>query len=281
MSGLLLSGKTTEKPLYVQDMDINLYSMEELCFYLYNNVYMVGPDFFNESLLEFIGAEMGLDGIVKKLKDQIYRNESYINMIKTILESNHYYADREKENIIKVLKELEDKSIGERMKMRADLFIEKGRYESAIRAYKILLGKNYNIKDNKLIGSIWNNMGVIYAKMFLYEDALNCFKLAYDLYKKQEFLDNLICNSIIMVNLSEGENSTIEDLKTQYEISEDDIEKYKKAIELAEQAVMDEPEARMEIETLRYGNDKELGEYYKNTGEILKQWKKSYREQIH
>lgn len=275
MSGLLLCGKTSDRPLHISEAKINLYSMEELCYYLYNNIYVIGPEFFDNSLLEFIENGLGLENVAKKLKDQMYRNESYIGMIRTILEGSYYYSSDEKESIMELLKELENKSVHERMKARGDLLAEKGRYEAALRIYKMLLEKKYKNVDSSFIGCIWNNMGVIYAKLFLYEDAFNCFKLACDMDMEQEYLDNLICISLII-----NDEQKIGDIKLQYQVTDEILDRYNRAIELAEENIKTDGKLDEIREKLTYSPDKELGSFYNGADEIITMWKKAYREQI-
>lgn len=280
MSGLLLCGKTAKNPLYIKELGINLYSMEELSYYLYNNIYMIGPELFNESLLRFIGDELELENITKILKDQMFKNESYTKMIRTILENSYYYTDDEKIEAIKILEDLGNKSVGDRLKARADLLMKMGRYESAIKTYKMLLGKTYKIEGNVLIGNIWNNMGVIYGKLFLYDDAISCFKMACDLNMNQSYLDNLVCCVIISNNENEKGTEQLEDIKIQYGVSDDDIENYKKLIDTTKQGIKESKVLNDILNKLQYDGRKELNNYYKEVDEIVGQWKKDYREQI-
>ncbi len=42
MSGYILCQvKKAEKPFYIENISTNIYSIEELCYYLYNNLYLV------------------------------------------------------------------------------------------------------------------------------------------------------------------------------------------------------------------------------------------------
>lgn len=50
MGGLILCRKKAEVPLYIELSNINIYSMEELCYYLYHNIYAINKSFFNEAL---------------------------------------------------------------------------------------------------------------------------------------------------------------------------------------------------------------------------------------
>ena len=49
MSGYILcQTKKAEKPYFVENISTNIYSLEELCYYLYNNLYMEDSSVMNE-----------------------------------------------------------------------------------------------------------------------------------------------------------------------------------------------------------------------------------------
>ena len=275
MSGLLLCTKTAKRPLTIKDSGINLYSMEELCYYIYNNIYIIEPEFFSKELIEFLEKELELEKTAKKLKDQIFRNESYINMIRTILEGGFYYSDEEMGQIEEVLADLGKKSQGDRMKFKADMLAEQGKYEKALNAYRSLLEAKYNAEQTKLLGDIWNNMGVIYARMFLFEAALCCFQKAYNMEGEQEYRDNIICSLIFMEN-----KEKFCELMETYNISEETADRYRRAVMMAEEEVRNNPGIIHETEMFKYTADKELGSYYSDVDSVLDKWKQEYREHI-
>lgn len=275
MSGLLLCGKTAEKPLRIKNSGVKLYSMEELCYYLYNNIYMIEPEFFNQELISFLEKELGLESVAKKLKDDIFRQVSYIKMIETVLEGSFYYSDREMEEIKNIMGEMSQKSVEERMKSRADMLAERGRYEQALKKYRELLGGAGRITDTDILGNIWNNVGVIYAKMFLYNDALCSFQSACDMSEEQEYRDNLICTAILI-----KDDKILSDVMEKYNISKETADKYKKAIELAEEEVKSSDIVIKEIKALTYSTDRELGSFYADADNVINSWKQEYREQI-
>lgn len=275
MSGLLLCGKTADRPFYVKEADINLYSMEELCYFVYNNVYMIGQEFFSESLIKFIEEDLELVNVAKKLKDLRFRQEPYSHMIKAVLDGCCYYSESEKESLIENLNGLEDKSAEEKMKARADMLAEKGRLNAAAQLYKKVIAKVPVVKNIKLAACVWNNLGVIYAKQFLFTDALSCFKKAYDTQKEEEYKVNLICAAVLMKN-----EECLKDIMTQYEITENVLERYRHAMQLQEREIRQEKSVMEAMEKLTYSSDMELSEFYKSSGSIIDMWKKEYREQI-
>lgn len=279
MSGLILCGKTAERPFMVKDDDISIYSMEELCYYIYNNIYMIGAEFFDESLLEFIESGLGLEKVAKKLKDEMFRQEPYSNMIRTVLDGSSYYSLAEKKALEEQLQEFGKNTDAERRKLRADMLAERGRYHSALSAYRGLLKGNGGAAEAGIMSCIWNNMGVIYAKMFLYEEAEKCFRTACNTGSEQEYMDNLIC--IVLLRMEENADcGSLEELKQWYNIDDDTIEQYKKAIELAREDVRTRPETEAIMRKLTYSGDIELTEFYGRSDEVINMWKNRYREQM-
>ena len=50
MSGYILCQvKKAEKPFYIENISTNIYSIEELCYYLYNNLYLVDSSLISSS----------------------------------------------------------------------------------------------------------------------------------------------------------------------------------------------------------------------------------------
>lgn len=275
MSGLILCGKTTDNPFYVKEAELNLYSVEELCYFIYNNVYMIGQDFFNDSLIKFIEEDLELINVAKKLKDLRFRQEPAAAMIKAVLDGCSYYSETEKETLLKDLSGLENMSVWEKMKMRADVMAGGGRLNKAAELYKKAITKVSGMKDTKLTSSLWNNLGVVHAKQFLFSDALSCFKKAYDMEKEDEYRINLVCMAVLMNN-----EENLKDIMTQYEITEEVIERHRYAIQLAGKEISQEKRVHKIMEKLTYRSDMELSEFYKSSDDIIDMWKKEYREQI-
>ena len=68
MSYILCKTKTAKKPFFIENISTNIYSMEELCYYLYNNLYLIDDTLLNEKLCVWLKDELGLQGLSKKLR---------------------------------------------------------------------------------------------------------------------------------------------------------------------------------------------------------------------
>ena len=215
MSGLLLCGKRSINPYLIKESGINIYSIEELCYYIYNNTYMIGREFFCEELAEYVKVELELPSLAQKLKYGIDHNGEILTMVSDILSASNYYSAEERENIINTLKALSSKSKSERMKARADMLLERKKYISAANAYKEILNVNDEVYSTEFVATVWNNIGITYIKQFLFEDACKCFKTACDINRQEDYFDNMVCAAIFSTN-----DNLIEDIVAQYQITE-------------------------------------------------------------
>ena len=57
MSDITMCTLHSEKPYYITEINKNIYSIEELNYYLYNYLYLVDEEFFSESLIDYIENE--------------------------------------------------------------------------------------------------------------------------------------------------------------------------------------------------------------------------------
>ena len=71
MSGYILCQvKRAKLPYYIENISTNIYSIEELCFYFYHNIYLLDSTILNEELCFWIRDQLGL----KKLAYNLYKH---------------------------------------------------------------------------------------------------------------------------------------------------------------------------------------------------------------
>ena len=71
MSGYILCQvKRAKLPYYIENISTNIYSIEELCFYFYHNIYLLDSTILNEELCFWIRDQLGL----KKLAENLYKH---------------------------------------------------------------------------------------------------------------------------------------------------------------------------------------------------------------
>ena len=62
-----MSDKTGFPSVYIENISTNIYSIEELCYYLYHNIYLLDETIINEHLCDWIKNELGLLKLYQKL----------------------------------------------------------------------------------------------------------------------------------------------------------------------------------------------------------------------
>lgn len=181
MSELLLCKQSiAAMPYYEEAMSINLYSIEELCYYIKQNLYVLDSSFMTDELCTWIDKELNMEELSQKLKEIMRAGEKLSDFIKEILSSSYYLTAEEKHTICDYLEEMEQLSDFECNKIRADRFMEKEKYLSAIYEYKRLLASEDIVNENVItVGNLWHNLGTAYARLFLFDEAIACYKHAY------------------------------------------------------------------------------------------------------
>ena len=107
-------------PYYIEELGINIYSMEELCYFIAGNVFLLDDSFMNEELCTWIEKQMGAYKLAENLRNVRHAGRRLSVFVDLILEDTCYYSKAEIDNIVSVLEQLEQKTGFECSKMRAD-----------------------------------------------------------------------------------------------------------------------------------------------------------------
>ncbi len=186
---LLCNQEMAAMPYYLESISLNVYSMEEICYYIENNLYLLDTDFMDMELCSWVEQELGEKQLSEQLKNVIYQNGSLDKFVSLILQSCCYCSKETEAHIMAVLSEMQSKSAFECGKIRADRFMENQRYYNAVMEYRRLLQmEEENKKQPELSGNIWHNLGTAYARLFLFQDAAECFLSAYSRNQNKESL---------------------------------------------------------------------------------------------
>jgi tetratricopeptide (TPR) repeat protein len=266
---ILCRTKQAEKPYFLQDLGINIYSLEELCYYIYTHIYIITNEFISDDLISFIRNETKQEQLADQLDRLRSQKAGLAEMLVTILKYVDYYNVGEIEQIRDILRTLSTQNVYERMKSRADSFLGNKCYYSAIKNYTAIIE---GAPDPELSGlfyaKVYHNLGVAYAKVFLYRQAADFFMQAY---KIGQHAESLKCY-MAALRLSKGED-VIENL-------DDDVDESEKAVrkELGScrdnARYSDEYRRLQDIEGLKEKG--KISEYYKAIDECMQVWKEQY-----
>lgn len=260
-------------PYYVEKAGMNLYSMEELCYYIAGNTYLLDKTFMQEELCTWIEKQMGLYQLAGQLRDIMRSRGLLSDFAAAILKQTSYLEDLQVQEILQGLRQMEEKSEFERGKIRADRLVQQGKYLGAIYEYKRLLDStDAGGQSALLLGNIWHNLGTAYARQFLFAEAGNCYEKAYHLNHRGESL-----REALMCCLLQQDEASFSEKADENCLDETSCLEIRNELALAETG--DEMEAFLaRLKNLRSQLDSpEKSEAKRAVTDIIFQWKEAYR----
>lgn len=274
MGGLILCNMRSEEPYYISELNINVYSIEEIGYFVFNHTYIVGKEFFNSSLISYIKDQLNLPNIADKIEKSLKQSSPLPDLIYLILIESGYYTEEDLKELLQLLPKLASKSTQERFKAKADLFYENKKFESALNEYYKILEMKREPKLNSLFyAEILNNIATIYTRLFLYDDAEKYFRKAYELSKEEVYLRKLVYVSL----LYGGEQKLLGNI-VKYDIPDCFVEICRVSFEKSQIEVNESERYKNLCKTLTYEANKDISEYYDELQVIIDTWKEEYRD---
>lgn len=182
---LLCRGAYSKTPYYLKDDCINIYCIEELCYYLYHNAYLLDDSFVTGDLADWITKDLELNELGREVSKLCSRYGALNRLIDLLKNEIGYYSDDEWQALIDNIGSNDGLSHAQRRKIRADGFLEAKRYGMAMDEYELIL-KETRVTEVKLRAGVFHNLGVCAAGLFMYERASEYFERAYDTYANTE-----------------------------------------------------------------------------------------------
>ncbi len=179
--------KQAEKPYYIENIRTGIYSLEELCFYLYNNICLIDESIINEGLCDWIRDELKLGKLYRQLYDQLEKKEGAAFFVLPIFREAGYLTPQEMREFQEQLAKLEVQSEDMKQKLRADYLVKEKMYARAIGEYRQIMNRrNPGKLGTQFYAAVLNNMGAAYAGLFQFERAADCFWESYGLMQTKE-----------------------------------------------------------------------------------------------
>lgn len=190
---IICSQEPVSSPYYIESMGIRIYSMEELAYFLYENIYLVDKRILGTRLFDWIREEIHNPELAERLQKGREAGGSIQNMVLTILRSVNFHSEEELLSLSAKMKVLNTYQEQERLKLRADEYFAGRNYQAAIYEYEKIL----DIRQSDRLGvefyaHVWNNLGVCCCRLFLFGRAASAFRTSYQYKRDPEVLKEYV-----------------------------------------------------------------------------------------
>ncbi len=263
MSGYILcQTRKAERPYFIENISMNIYSIEELCYYLYHNIYLADATVFNEKLCDWLNDELKLPGLAAKVRQNLVRNVSAGDMLYPVFKEINYLTYEEMKTLNSRLTVLEKEHVAVRRKKKGDTLIRNGMYVNAIQVYqKLLESENLAEQENGFEAAVQYNLGCAYSYLFQMEKAEECFMMAY---QKGHSLKAL--QAYLLAYRTTHEKTDDDRVLTELEVEETLKKEVKEGVAQALNIFSDIPERKIEEGNLDALLEMFIREYHRSTG---------------
>jgi tetratricopeptide (TPR) repeat protein len=186
---ILCRGKRTERPYVLQGTGYRIYSIEELCHYIYNNIYSIDETLFTDSLIDWIGTELCLPERAEKLEISLRQDADYKTLLAVVLCSSDYYSEQEIKKLLSVVDEIRVMPAVRRWFIKANSYLKNKHYAEAAAQYDRLLVSDEAVDlSPKDYGDVLHNLAIATLHIYGPERALELFLNAYERNHREESL---------------------------------------------------------------------------------------------
>lgn len=181
------------EPFYIESAKVNIYSLEELMYYLQSSRFVAREDFMNEIFVQWIEQQLGLLQLAELLRERLGEDQGLKDFFLPVEAANGYLTNSELQILNVQLQKYDHMSVLEAKKMYGDQFMHQGQYVQAICAYRLLLNDDAVIaRQGHVAGDVWSNLGCAYARLQDYSEAVDCLIRGYALNHRMETLQEAV-----------------------------------------------------------------------------------------
>lgn len=199
---ILCSGNRTDRPYVITSTGTRIYSIEELCYYIGDNIYLIDGEMFSDLLIDWIDTELRLSDTAEKLR-RVYRGKGDLKtMVTIVLCSADYFTEKEIKDILYNIDKMDKMNPIKRKCLKAMNFLKKNQFTEAITEYERVLSSKdaVNITPEDY-GDILHNMAVASAFTSGLKEAIELFRQSYERNHREETISQYLLAILISGNV--------------------------------------------------------------------------------
>lgn len=271
----LCIGTMAKTPYYISGLGVNVYSIEELCYCLVDNAYILDSEFVNKKLCDFVENQLDLKDLGSKLRQLVKEDKSLGEFVTTILEETEYLSEEEIKDVKQILLDNAMLGFARKRKARGDNLLKTKKYTLAIEEYQYVLQNIDKAEETELYGALLHNIGTAYAHMFLFEKAAYYYKEAADLTDNEESMIQYLMALRLTMRKDEYNR-----LMLRYGFEEEFVKKIDDRMAESRYIAEHSPYTQRMDELRNMKTDGKISEYYDAIDETVNSWKQEYRKNM-
>ena len=195
---ILCTSKQAKNPYTFPISGTKVYSIEELCYYIYNNIYEITPECFDEDMISWLKDELGMQVIAEKLSTMHDNNNSLKDIVISIMCCCDYYTEADIKSLLGVVAKIENMNYCQKYKLKADYLLKYGRYALAKQEYDKLINGGYSVNlTPEEYGKLMHNRSIACFYMGAYNEASEGFKEAYGKNNNPKSLEHYLLSLLL------------------------------------------------------------------------------------
>ncbi len=220
-------GKQSTTSYYIDAIDMNVRSLEEINYFIYNYLNLLYREFFCEELYAYIEEGLGRKDIADGLRELEGQGALLQDMAMYVLKNSGYYSENELSHISNLILNLDSLSRSERLAAEGARLFKEGRYAGALRIYKSILKNEEKTETagKAFLAEVAFSAGIIYARLFMCGAANAMFAKAYELYP-----DSTYAKAGIYLATALGDDEELLRAIIRYKVDDDMIDAIRKRV---------------------------------------------------
>ena len=252
---------------------VQVYSYEEVCYYIINNPSLISADDFSLEFVEWVRDKLNLP----ELADKLIRNlngevNSFERFLDTFLTAYNYLTKEDVRLFFVRYKDVSSLSEPLRLKKQADGYLKFGKYVRAVRIYESITELDY--VDDELMADVYHNMGVALSKNLDYMQALIAFEEAYNINRSE-----ITLNCYLVIFFISGQIDDAKKEASRLGADDDTFNRLLASYREHENDYLSSNEGKLlksAVEDEKYGKDRDAK---LKVVKLIEQWKEDYRRQ--
>lgn len=266
MSVIVCGQKRAQRPFYLEELGINIYSCQELCYVVYHHPLLFMDGIMDQSLVDFIRDEFDMGFVAARLEQRMKSGERQEDILLFFMQECNYYTTAELNKLRQTLQSFKKLSAFEYAKRRADYLAQFKQYGRAIAGYEEILEERDKRADDQFVSRVLNNLGACYARIFQFRKAMEAYDKAYEKRRDMATLERMYHLTLLDPGLA---------LKERYRsaVSGELLERWKREFEKAQEA------AKESVGVKNIGDlfEKDSVRRMQGAAKLVEEWKQEYR----